>query len=88
MGNRRELQLLDYHIWACDQILDHVKTLPDDLFHREANLGFRSVAEVIGHIAAVDEVWLARMKGEQPPSLAPKRFVDVEEARKGVDRCS
>ncbi|WP_276355349.1 DinB family protein [Cohnella caldifontis] len=85
--NRDDIvELYDYNIWANGRILGHLKTLPEDVFHREVNLGFKSVADVIGHIAAADEVWLTRLEGSSPSSLASKPFANVEEAERSMHR--
>lgn len=79
--NETFLQLYDYNIWANEIVLDHLQSLPDGVFLEEVNLGFNSIAEVLGHLAAAEEVWFARIKGEKPPALISKRFATIEAAR-------
>lgn len=70
----------DYHVWANEMVLRHIETLPEEVFLKATDLGFSSIAEVFGHLAAAEDVWLARLKGETPPPLTPKPFRSVEEA--------
>ena len=49
--NEAYLQLYDYHIWANERVWNHLQSLPEDLFLQEVNLGFKSIAEVFGHLA-------------------------------------
>lgn len=74
------VQGYDYNIWANERVLQHLRTLPEELFLTEVNLGFKSMAEVLGHLASADEVWFARIKEEEPPSLAAKSFSSIEQA--------
>jgi len=78
--NPNMIRLYDYHCWANGKVLDHLRTLPEEVFRKEVELGFRSVADVIGHIAAADEVWLTRLQGSSPAGLVSKAFASVEEA--------
>ncbi|GAA0134882.1 DinB family protein [Paenibacillus sp. YSY-4.3] len=74
------VQGYDYNIWANERMIQHLRALPEELFLREVNLGFKSIAEVFGHLASADEVWFARIKEENPPSTAAKSFITIEEA--------
>ncbi|GFN30161.1 DinB family protein [Paenibacillus xylaniclasticus] len=74
------MHLYEYHAWASERVLQHLRSLPADLFHQEVELGFHSVAEAIGHLAAAEEVWFARMQEQVPPSLAARRFAGPDEA--------
>ncbi len=74
------LQQYSYHMWANEQVIRHVESLPAEVFLKEVNLGFSSVAEALAHILAVDEIWFARLKGESPASLATRSFASVRHA--------
>jgi Uncharacterized protein conserved in bacteria len=78
--NGRIFQLYDYHIWANERMMNHLKSLPGEILLKEVDLGFKSIAEVIGHIVSVDEVWFSRIKEEPSASLANKQFSNIEEA--------
>ncbi|QGG54988.1 DinB family protein [Paenibacillus sp. B01] len=71
----------EYHAWASMRVLEHLETLPAGTLTQEVQLGFASLAEVLGHLAAAEEIWLARLKGELAPSLTPRPFQTVEQAR-------
>ncbi|KOP67447.1 damage-inducible protein DinB [Bacillus sp. FJAT-18019] len=79
--NEPFLHMYDYSIWANDRIFNHMQSLPEGVFLHEVNLGFNSIAEVFGHLAAAEEVWFARIKEESPPSLAARPFANMEVAR-------
>lgn len=79
--NEQFLQLYDYNVWANDRVLEHLQSLPDDVFFQEVNVGFKSIAEVVGHLAAADEVWFARIKEEVSPALVSKSFASIEATR-------
>lgn len=78
--NNHELQLYNYHCWANGRMMDHLLTMPNEVFHKEIDLGFKSIAEVIGHLASADEVWLNRLRGVSTLSFVPKPFADAIEA--------
>ena len=80
MKNEQLVLMYEYNIWANERIMNHLKSLPDGIFTKEVDLGFKSIAEVIGHMISADEVWFARIKGESPPSLARTPFTSIEEA--------
>lgn len=44
------LHWFDYHMWATDKALQHLKTLPAEVFVKEVNAGFVSIADNVGHI--------------------------------------
>ncbi|MCI1774151.1 MAG: DinB family protein [Paenibacillus lautus] len=79
--NEAYLQLYDYHVWANERLWNHLQSLPEGVFLQEVNLGFTSITEVFGHLAAAEEVWFARIKEESPPSLAARPFADLAAAR-------
>lgn len=57
-------QLYDYHTWANARFFDHLKSLPDEVFHTEIKSVFSSVREVFIHIYQVDGLWLSVMSGD------------------------
>lgn len=64
--NQQFLLLYDYNIWANERVISYLRALLGDLFLKEVDLGFKSIAEVIGHLISVDEVWFSRIKEESP----------------------
>lgn len=80
MKKEQLVLLYEYNVWANERIMNHLKSLPDGIFAKEVDLGFKSIAEVITHLIAADEVWFARIKGESPPPLTRTPFTNIEEA--------
>lgn len=78
--NKQISLLYEYNTWANTRLLNHLKSLPDEIFKKEVDLGFKSLAEVIGHIVSADEIWFARMKEESPSLFESKQFNNLEEA--------
>jgi len=75
------IHLYDYNIWANKQVISHLESLPRELFLKEIDLGFKSIAEIIGHIAAVDEVWFSRIReADETTLIVTKPFKSIEEA--------
>lgn len=58
------LDMYDYHVWANGVIIDHMKELPQDLYHKDTQSGFSSVAKVLAHIYAADCTWLDILSGK------------------------
>ncbi|MFC6333008.1 DinB family protein [Paenibacillus septentrionalis] len=72
----------DYNCWANERVLDHLQTVPADIFVKDVNLGFQSISHVLGHIATADRIWYSRIsKGISPSSLEFTPYRNVEEAR-------
>lgn len=58
------LKMYDYHIWANEVILNRLKELPQEIFHKEVKSGFSSVAKVMSHIYLTDLAWLEIISGK------------------------
>ncbi|HKT78668.1 MAG TPA: DinB family protein [Vicinamibacterales bacterium] len=70
--------LLDYHYWARDRVLDAAAQLTSEQFVRDMGSSFRSVRDTLAHIYGADLVWYLRWTGTSPTSLvAADRFGDV-----------
>ncbi|ANY75279.1 damage-inducible protein DinB [Paenibacillus ihbetae] len=83
--NKQLVQLYDYNVWANERVMDHLDTLPGEVFLREVDLGFKSIAEVISHVVSADNIWFNRIKEEQDSIPAKKVFTDLKEARQEMD---
>ncbi|MCY7816846.1 DinB family protein [Bacillus haynesii] len=59
----RALKHLDYHNWANQRVLSHLKSLPEELFTREIKSVFQSVSEVVTHMCVADALWLKIISG-------------------------
>ncbi|GIN70263.1 protein DinB [Bacillus sp. J14TS2] len=57
------LTMYKYHIWANEVILNRLKELPQDVFHKEVNSGFSSAAKTMCHIYLTDLAWLEIISG-------------------------
>ena len=76
----KTIALYDYNVWANERILNHLKSLPVEVFSCQVGNVFPSIAIALGHIAAVDEVWFYRMKAESPLSIDTNQFNNIDEA--------
>lgn len=84
--NKNILQLYDYNIWANERVINHLNSLPSEIFIKQVDLGFKSIAEVIGHLVSVDEVWFARIREESPSIAVTRQFTTIEEASNYLNR--
>nr|WP_239497935.1 DinB family protein [Bacillus velezensis] len=50
------LKLYDYHLWANQQIFTRLKELPEDVYRKEIQSVFPSIAGVLTHVYTVDRV--------------------------------
>ncbi|GIP22111.1 DinB family protein [Paenibacillus sp. J22TS3] len=83
--NNPYLLLYDYNIWANNRLISHLGSLPEEIFSKEVNLGFKSIAEVITHLISADQLWLTRITEGSPSITAPTIFSDIEEAGKHIN---
>lgn len=60
----RAIQQYNYHQWANNQFLEHLKELPADIYTQEIESVFSSIAEVITHVYRADGMWLSVMSGD------------------------
>ncbi|CDQ39170.1 MULTISPECIES: DinB family protein [Virgibacillus] len=58
------LKMYDYHAWANRVIIDRLKELPEDIYHKEIQSGFSSVSKVLSHIYIVDCTWFGVISGK------------------------
>lgn len=58
------LKMYDYHAWANRVIIDRLKELPEDIYHKEIQSGFSSVSKVLSHIYTVDCTWFDVISGK------------------------
>lgn len=73
------IQLYEYHIWANERVLNHLKSLPEEIFTKRVDLGFTSIAEILTHLVTADELWFSRIREVGPPSSAIHQFKDIDE---------
>lgn len=63
MGNNRAKKMYDYHVWANQQVIRHLKQLPDKVYNENVKSVFSSISDVMIHLYATDITWLETMKG-------------------------
>ncbi len=63
MENNRAIKMYDYHVWANQQVFQHLKQLPDSVSKKTIKSVFSSISEVLIHLYATDITWLETMKG-------------------------
>ncbi|MFE5323721.1 DinB family protein [Paenibacillus sp. NPDC056579] len=61
--SHKALQLLEYHVWANDRIINHLKALPEETYRSVIQSIFPSIAEALVHIYRIDSRWLHIMSG-------------------------
>lgn len=59
------LQLYDYHLWANQQIFTRLKELPEDVYRKEIQSVFPSIAGVLTHVYLSDKGWFDVFSGER-----------------------
>ncbi|WP_438421012.1 DinB family protein [Bacillus siamensis] len=57
------LQLYDYHLWANQQIFTRLKELPEDVYRKEIQSVFPSIAGVLTHVYLSDKGWFDVFSG-------------------------
>jgi uncharacterized damage-inducible protein DinB len=76
-------QLIDYHYWARDRLLDAVDALTPEQFSRDLGSSFRSVRETLIHLYSADWVWHSRWIGHSPTQhLSSEPFTDQAAVRR------
>ncbi len=56
--------LYNYHVWANQRIIVHLKTLSPEKYQKEMKSVFSSVSKVLSHIYLVDYGWLNILEGQ------------------------
>jgi uncharacterized damage-inducible protein DinB len=76
------LNLLDYHYWARDRMLDAVEVLTPEQYTRDLGNSFSSVRDTVVHTYLSEWVWYSRWTGTSPTSmLASEHFPDLASLR-------
>lgn len=60
-------RLLAYHGWAYARLLGELTSLPEEQYRAPCGLFFGSIHGTLNHLAVVDRIWLARVRGEAQP---------------------
>ncbi|MEK3889441.1 DinB family protein [Bacillus sp. FSL K6-3431] len=62
MKKHHALQLYDYHVWANNKFFVRLNELPKDIYDREIQSVFSSIAETLVHIYKADTIYLGVMR--------------------------
>lgn len=60
-------RLLCYHGWAYRQLSERLQQLDETQYRSDSGLFFGSMHATLNHLAVVDRLWLARVRGDAPP---------------------
>ncbi|SFB07658.1 Uncharacterized damage-inducible protein DinB (forms a four-helix bundle) [Lentibacillus halodurans] len=63
MESNRAKKMYDYHVWANQQLFQHLKQLPEEVYNKTVKSVFPSISDVLVHLYAGDIIWLETMKG-------------------------
>ena len=76
------LDLLRYHYWARDRLLDAVERLPTAQFRRDLGSSIGSIRDTLVHLVSAEWVWCSRWRGESPRKpLPPADFRTAADVR-------
>lgn len=64
-------ELLDYHYWARDRLLDAVEALDPDQFCQDLGSSFGSIRDTLPHVVSAEWVWCSRWLGDSPDQHLP-----------------
>ncbi|WP_369690634.1 DinB family protein [Neobacillus fumarioli] len=76
------LQLHDYHVWANRKVFNRLNELPKDVYVKEIQSVFPSIAEVLVHRYVADNVWLGVIRGDTFEEISTAAGLSTEEERK------
>ncbi|XXM73257.1 DinB family protein [Lysinibacillus sphaericus] len=68
------LEMYRYHVWANQTLFNRLIELEvsEDVYHREIQSVFPSIAEVVSHMYIVDQLWFYIVSGENMPEALEK----------------
>lgn len=59
----KSLQLQQFNSWANEKVFEKLKELPTEMYRKEVESVFPTIADVLVHMYQVDYVWLQVLKG-------------------------
>jgi uncharacterized damage-inducible protein DinB len=71
------LDLLEYHRWATEKVLQAVSTLGAEKYTKDLGSSFPSVCDTLIHIYGADRAWLGRIQGQQLERPRPEDYPSV-----------
>jgi uncharacterized damage-inducible protein DinB len=82
MTREDAVNLVDYHYWARDRILDGVEVLTPAQYTQDLASSFTSVRDTVVHIYGAEVNWYLRWIGNSPTGFPdPAQFPDVTSIR-------
>lgn len=83
MGPDALRELLDYHYWARDRLIEAVAELASEQFTEQVESSFPSVRDSLVHVYSAEWIWCSRWQGNSPAAmLSPDTFADLESLAK------
>ncbi|WP_223593758.1 DinB family protein [Neobacillus bataviensis] len=80
------LKMYNYHVWANGVIIERLKELPQDLYHRKIQSGFSSVSNVLTHIYLTDYIWFEVISGKSmKQAMATANQLREQVEKKSID---
>ncbi len=78
------IQILQYDYWANKKLLDHINSLPEEIFHKEMNSVFPTLAETFYHIFRGQRIWIKRCISDVAVDETITAFRDIAHAEQGM----
>ncbi|SCY51211.1 Uncharacterized damage-inducible protein DinB (forms a four-helix bundle) [Paenibacillus polysaccharolyticus] len=60
-------EMVHYHVWASQIIMQRIQELPASVLHQEVNSSFPTLAHALSHMNAVDQMWYLVLTGTSMP---------------------
>lgn len=76
--------MLQYDYWANKKLLDHIKSLPEDIFCKEMNSVFPTLAETFYHIFRGQRIWIKRCIPDVVLDENTTAFADIAQAEQCI----
>jgi uncharacterized damage-inducible protein DinB len=64
-------RMFEFHRWRVEQVVAELGALPDATLDAPINGSFATLRKLIQHVVWVDQLWVARVRGEANPPMAP-----------------
>ncbi|MBB6444275.1 DinB family protein [Bacillus benzoevorans] len=78
------MQILQYDYWANKKLLDHIKSLQEEIFCKEMNSVFPTLAETFYHIFRGQRIWIKRCIPDIVVDENTAAFADIAEAQRCI----
>ncbi|MGL4609911.1 MAG: DinB family protein [Trueperaceae bacterium] len=75
------LDLLEYHRWATEKVLQIVATLPPEYYSKDLGSSFPSIQSTLVHCYSADRAWLGRIHGQRLEPLSPADYPSITSLR-------